>query len=158
VRRFSFSASMVSLSLLLALLSCREPWAVIALLAAATVPPFLELRTRRKSTGVYVFHMTLFVLLLVIGWAFVQREGNTLSHSWWALAPLLGAIVIRGGMVPLHCWMTDLFEHATFGTALLTATPLAGAYAALRLVFPVAPDSVLQSLGLLSLATAVYAA
>ena len=54
--------------------------------------------------------------------------------------------------------MTDLFEHATFGTALLFVTPLVGAYAAVRLVLPIAPDWVLRSIGLLSLATAVYAA
>jgi NADH-quinone oxidoreductase subunit M len=66
--------------------------------------------------------------------------------------------LIRGGIFPLHCWMTDLFEHATFGTALLTVTPIAGAYAALRLVFPIAPVWVLYGIGLLSLFTAFYAA
>jgi NADH-quinone oxidoreductase subunit M len=158
IRRFSFAWSLVSLAILLAMLACREPWAIIALLAAATVPPYLELRARRKPTGVYVFHMGLFVLLMTIGWGFAEAEGNIQLHSWWAIAPLLGAIFIRGGIVPLHCWMTDLFEHATFGTALLTVTPIAGAYAALRLVFPIAPVWVMQSIGLVSLATAFYAA
>jgi NADH-quinone oxidoreductase subunit M len=37
-------------------------------------------------------------------------------------------------------------------------TPITAAYAALRLVFPIAPDWVLQSIGLVSLATAFYAA
>ena len=37
-------------------------------------------------------------------------------------------------------------------------TPLAGVYAAVRLVLPIAPDWVLQSIGLASLFTAVYAA
>jgi NADH-quinone oxidoreductase subunit M len=54
--------------------------------------------------------------------------------------------------------MTDLFEHASFGTALLFVTPMVGAYAAVRLVLPFAPDWVLRSLALLSLFTAVYAA
>jgi NADH-quinone oxidoreductase subunit M len=54
--------------------------------------------------------------------------------------------------------MSDLFERATFGTALLVATPLVGAYAAVRLVLPIAPDWVLWMIGLLSLMTAVYAA
>jgi NADH-quinone oxidoreductase subunit M len=71
---------------------------------------------------------------------------------------LVAALFIRGGLVPLHCWMTDLFEHATFGTALLTVTPITGAYAALRLVFPIAPVWVLQGIGIVSLATAFYAA
>ena len=41
-----------------------------------------------------------------------------------------------------HCrsvWMTILSEHATFGTAILFVTPMAGAYAAVRLVLPIAP-------------------
>jgi NADH-quinone oxidoreductase subunit M len=54
--------------------------------------------------------------------------------------------------------VTDLFEHASFGTALLYVTPISGAYLAVRLVLPVAPDWVLHGLGLVSLVTAVYAA
>src|SRR5262249_9584793 len=78
-------------------------------------------------------------------------------HSVFAIVPLLLAIFIRGGIAPFHCWMTDLFEHATFGTALLFVSPLVGAYAAVRLLLPIAPDWILRSLGLLSLFTAVYA-
>ena len=54
--------------------------------------------------------------------------------------------------------MTDLFEHATFGTALLFVTPMVGAYGVTRLVLPVAPPEVLQAISLASLVTAVYAA
>jgi NADH-quinone oxidoreductase subunit M len=54
--------------------------------------------------------------------------------------------------------MTDLFEHATLGTALLFVTPMAGAYAALRLVFPIAPEEALRTIALVSLVTAVYSA
>ena len=60
--------------------------------------------------------------------------------------------------MPVHCWVTDWFEHASFGNALLFVTPLTGVYAAVRLVLPVAPDWVLQSIGVVSLVTAVYAA
>ena len=157
IRRFSFAWSLISLAILLATFSCRQPWAVIALVTIATIPPYLELRARGKPTGVYVFHMALFVVLMTVGWGFAAAEGNIRLHSWWAIAPLLVAIFIRGGIVPLHCWMTDLFEHATFGTALLAVTPIVRAYIALRLVFPIAPVWVLQSIGLLSLATAFYA-
>jgi NADH-quinone oxidoreductase subunit M len=158
VRRYSFSWSLVSLGLLLATLSCQHPWGIIGLLAAATVPPYLELKARHKPTGVYASHMALFVVLLAAGWLLVAWEGEAAAHSWWVILPLLGAICIRGGFIPVHCWLTDLFEHATFGTALMVATPIAGAYAALRLVFPIAPVWVLQSIGVLSLATAFYAA
>jgi NADH-quinone oxidoreductase subunit M len=54
--------------------------------------------------------------------------------------------------------MTDLFERATLGTSLLFVTPITGAYAVMRLAFPVAPASVFQRIALLSVTTAVYAA
>jgi NADH-quinone oxidoreductase subunit M len=158
VRRFSFAWSLFSEAVLLATFACKEPWGIIALLAAGTVPPYLELRARHKPTGVYVLHMALFVALLVAGWALVEAEGRGGAHSWVALLPLLGAVFIRSGLVPLHCWVTDLFEHATFGTALLFVVPMPGAYAAVRLVLPIAPDGVLRGLGGVALFTALYAA
>jgi NADH-quinone oxidoreductase subunit M len=54
--------------------------------------------------------------------------------------------------------VSDLFEKATFGTALFFVMPLSGAYAAVRLVLPIAPDWVLRSIGLVSLTTVLYAA
>lgn len=159
IRRFSFAWALVSEALVVALFSCKEPWGVIALLAAGTVPPYHELRARGKPVRVYVIHMALFVGLMVLGWGLIQHESSKEAHSWWAIMPLLAAVLIRSGIVPFHCWMTDLFEHATFGTALLFATPIRGAYAAVRLVLPITPDIwVMQSIGLLSLVTAVYAA
>lgn len=158
LRRFSFSWTLVSEALALATLSCGEPWGLVALLTASTLPPWFELRARHKPTRVFVLHMLLFVLLLVLGWSVVEWEGRQRTHTLWAVVPLLAAVLLRSGVVPVHCWMTDLFEHATFGTALLYVVPITGAYAALRLVLPVAPDWVLRSIGLLSLLTAVYAA
>lgn len=159
IRRFSFAWTLVSEALVIALFSCQEPWGVIALLAAGTVPPYHELRARGKPVRVYVFHMALFVGLMVLGWVLIQRESSKEVHSWWAITPLLVAVLIRSGIAPFHCWMTDLFEHATFGTALLFATPIRGAYAAVRLMLPITPDIwVMQWIGLLSLVTAVYAA
>ena len=55
----------------------------------------------------------------------------------------MAAILVRCGTVPAHCWVTDWFEHASFGIALLFVTPLTGVYAAVRLVLPIAPDWVL---------------
>lgn len=158
VRRFSFAWALAAESIALATFACKEPWGVIALLAAGAVPPYLELQARGKSTRVFAWHMSLFVGLLTVGWIFVESEGSRQAHSWWVIAPLLGAVFIRSGIVPFHCWMADLFEKATFGTALLYAAPLAGAYAAVRLVLPIAPDWILQSMGFVSLATAVYCA
>jgi NADH-quinone oxidoreductase subunit M len=158
VRRFPFAWTLVSQTLVLAMLSCRSPWGVIGLLAAQTIPPFVELRARGRSTRVFLCHMLLFIGLLVGGWAMIDAEGHKSTHSIWAIGMLIAAVLVRSGCAPVHCWMTDLFENATLGTALLFVTPMAGAYAAVRLVLPIAPDWALQTIALLSLFTAVYAA
>ncbi len=156
LRRFSFTWALISESLLLAALSCREPWAVITLLSLSTVPMFLELRIRKKPTRVFVVHMGLFILLMVVGWALIEREGRNVPHSLLPQLLLMGAVLIRSGMVPVHCWVTDLFEHSTFGRAILFVTPMMGAYAAVRLLLPIASDEVLHWLGLIAIVTAVY--
>ncbi len=158
IRRYSFARMLVSEAILLATFGCREPWGIIGLLAAGTVPLYLELRARQRPTQVYVLHMGLFVAMLVAGWTLVQIAGPRQVHSLWTVLPLVIAVLIRSGIAPLHCWMTDLFEHATFGRALLFVTPMSGAYAAVRLLLPVASDDVLRYVGLISLATAFYAA
>jgi NADH-quinone oxidoreductase subunit M len=158
VRRFPFAWTLFAQAVLLATLSCRQPWGVIVLLALQTIGPFFELKARGRSTRVYAFHMGLFLALLVGGWAMIDAEGPKSEQSIWAISMLIGAILIRSGSVPVHCWMTDLFENASFATALLYVTPMAGAYAAVRLVLPISPDWALQSIAVISLVTAVYAA
>jgi NADH-quinone oxidoreductase subunit M len=54
--------------------------------------------------------------------------------------------------------MTDLFEYATFGTALRFVAPMPGVYAAVRLVLPIAPAWVLHIIGMFALISALYAA
>jgi len=157
IRRFSFSAALVAEAILLATLSCQTPLAVILLLALGTVPPYFELLDRGKPTRVYALHMGLFVASLIVGWLLIQVAGVS-SPPLWALAPLVLAVLIRSGIAPFHCWVTDLFENATFGRALLFVTPMMGAYAAVRLLLPVAPDGLLRGIGTLALVTALYAA
>jgi NADH-quinone oxidoreductase subunit M len=159
MRRYSFSWSLAAEAIRLATFSCKEPWVLIGLLAVSTVPPYVELLNRGRPTRVYALHMALFVGLLVLGWSIVEYNGrSTGPTAWWATVPLLAAILVRCGTVPAHCWVTDWFEHASLGIALLYVTPLSGVYAAVRLVMPIGPDWVLRSIGLLSLTTAVYAA
>ena len=158
IRRFSFALTLLSEAIVLATFICEEGWGIILLLALGTIPPYLELRNREKPTRVYVIHMAAFVAMMAIGYGVGEGEGRQALHSLFAVIPMLLAIFIRSGIAPFHCWMTDLFENASFGTALLFVTPLTGAYAAVRLVLPIAPDWVLHSIGLLSLITAVYAA
>ncbi len=158
MRRFSFTWSLTAEVIRLATFSCTDPWVLIGLMSACTVPPYIELVNRGRPTRVYVLHMALFVGLMVAGWASLEASGDFLEPTSWGTVPLLVAILIRCGVVPAHCWLTDWFEHASFGNALLFVTPLPGVYAVIRLVLPVAPDWVLQSIGLISLLTAVYAA
>jgi NADH-quinone oxidoreductase subunit M len=149
--RFSAELLLAGAGLRLAMFSCMEPWPVIGLLAVGTVPPYLDLRNRGKPTGIYLIHSLLFLVLLAAGWA-----GAEVGASW-AAVPLLLAVLVRSGTVPFHIWVPDLFENASFGMSLLALAPLTGVYAAVRLVLPVAPDWVLQSIGIASLITAVYA-
>lgn len=158
IPRFSFTWTLASESILLATFCCKEPWFVIAFLAAGTVPPFLEMQAQGKSTRIYVLHMALFISLMVIGGAFVPIDQSQPNRSSWSIMLLAGAVLVRNGIVPFQCWVTDLFEHSTYGTSLLCVTPIAGAYAAVRLVLPIAPEWVLRGMGFLSLITAVYAA
>lgn len=158
VNRFSFGWTLFSESVLLATLGCRDPWLIILLLAVGVVPPWIELRKRRQPTQVYLLHMFLFVGLLVAGQCLVGPNASAANPPILAGCLLTAGALVRSGVCPLHCWMTDLFEKATFGTALLFVTPMAGAYAVMRLVFPIAPAWALQSIAILSIMTAVYAA
>ncbi|MCA9213130.1 MAG: oxidoreductase [Planctomycetales bacterium] len=156
--RFSFGWTLFSESVLLATLACRHPWVIIMLLAVAAVPPWLELRHRNQNTRVFTVHMGIFVGLLCLGQFLAGRGATAADPPIIAGCLLTAGALIRSGICPLHCWMTDLFEKATFGTSLLFVTPMTGAYAVMRLVFPIAPAWALQSIAILSLITAVYAA
>src|SRR4029079_6536206 len=57
VREFSFARSLGSEAILLATFACKLPWGVVALIAAGTVPPDLELRRGRKPRRVFAIHM-----------------------------------------------------------------------------------------------------
>ncbi|OWK37669.1 proton-conducting transporter membrane subunit [Fimbriiglobus ruber] len=158
MRRFSFSWSLCSEGIRLALFGCTNPIGIAVILIAGTIPPYLELLNRGKPARVYAFHMILFAVLLVVGLVFADVDGHHRTQSALATVPLMAAILVRCGAVPAHCWITDWFEHASFGNALLYVTPLAGVYAAIRLVLPIAPEWVLQSISIISMVTAVYAA
>ena len=156
--RFSFAWTLISESILIATLSCRSSWTLVLLLSVAVIPPWIEMRRRRRCTRIYTLHMGVFVALLVGGYGLLRLTHAPGESALIAGALLSAAALLRSGIVPVHCWMTDLFEKATFGTAILFVTPLTGAYAAMRLVLPVAPDWGMHAIALVSLVTAVYAA
>lgn len=162
VRRVSFGNMLVSQSILLSLLSCKEPLAVVALMIVSTLPPMFELMNRRKPIRAYVLHMGLHVLVFTLGWVLFligsREPASTMSGgSLVGIVLMMIGVLIRSGVAPLHSWMTDLFEHASFATAILFVTPMAGAYGALRLILPVAPDWTMTTLAVASLFTALYA-
>lgn len=157
-RRFSFARLLTSEGLLLAMLASQEPWAIITLLAAGTIPPLVELRARGKPLRIYALHMSLYVLLIVAGQAWATFYPAPGQQQWGPAILLALGILLRSGLAPMHTWLTDLFEHASFGTALLFTTPMIGAYAATRLVLPIAPPAVLHAIAVLALVTALYAA
>ncbi|WP_439630663.1 proton-conducting transporter transmembrane domain-containing protein [Gemmata sp.] len=150
--RFSFAWLLAGDAMRLATYACA-PWLLGPVLVLNTLPPYFELVRRGRPTRVYVLHMGLFAVLLTGGLALGGAAGGG------AVAPvlLLLAVLVRSGTVPVHVWVTDLFENCSFGTALLFVTPIAGMYAAVRLVLPAAPDWVLNGIGVASLVTAVYA-
>jgi NADH-quinone oxidoreductase subunit M len=153
--RFSFAWMLVGEAVRLAWFACTDPWLLVGLAVGASVPPVFELSNREKPTRVYVLHMGAFVALLIAGWTCA-----TSVPQWQGVAGalLLCAVLVRSGTVPFHLWVADLCENGSFGNSLLFVTPLSGAYLAVRLVLPMAPDWVLTGLGVVSLITAVYAA
>jgi NADH-quinone oxidoreductase subunit M len=158
MRRFSFSWSLAEETIRLATFSCKDPWLLIGLLTASTIPPYIELRNRKRPTRVYLLHMGLFVLLLVGGWAAIESSGTDSLSRTCGILMLLAAVLIRCGTIPAHCWLTDWFENASFGNSLLFVVPLSGVYVAVRLLLPIGPNWVFRLIGTVSLTTAVYAA
>ncbi len=158
VRRFSLSLSLAALAVGLATFACQEASLLIGLLGFGVVLQTLELRNRKKPVRLFLLHMGAFVGLLAFGWSNVDPLAAGHMQSAWATIPVALAILIRCGCIPAHCWITDWFEHASFGNGMLFVAPLGGLYAAVRLLVPIAPDWVLQGVGLMSLVTAGYAA
>lgn len=164
VHRFPFASTLFSEAVLLATLSCRQPLAIIVLSIIAIIPPWLEIQSRGHSTRVFSLHMGLFIGLLLSGWLLLPEataanpEANNGVRFLTAGALLTAAAMLRTGVIPVHCWMTDLFEKASLGTALLYASQMTGAYIVMRIVLPIAPIWALQGIALISLLTSVYAA
>jgi len=158
LRLMSFASIMVSEALLLATFSSTQPWLLVLLLSLGTIPPWVELSANHRPLRVYSLHALLFIGLLIAGETMLVVGQSQGEVSIAGIALLMAAALVRSGIFPLHCWMTDLFEHASFGTALLFIAPMVGAYAAVRLVFPVAPDWLLHGVAAISLATALYSA
>jgi NADH-quinone oxidoreductase subunit M len=155
-KQVSFVRLLSSEAIHLALFSCKEPWSVIFLLAMSTVPMYFELRANHKSTRVFSIHMGAQVALFIVGWLLVTTTESVPGVQTVGMALLLIGLLIRCGVAPFHCWVTDLFENANLGHAALIVIPMSGAYAGLRLFHPTAPAWCLQSMEILAVLTVVY--
>ncbi len=156
--QFPMKLALISEAILLATFSCRGSWTLVGLLAVGTIVPFIELKRCGRCVKIYTWHMSLFVGLLIGGYAWLGMTDVTTSAAIVPCVLLAAAALLRSGILPFHLWLADLYEKGSFGTAILFTTPLVGAYAVMRLVLPIAPAELLQSIAILSLTTAVYAA
>lgn len=136
---------LVSETILLLTFCATNPWVLAALFTAGALLPWFEIRSRA-----FAIYMGASVLLFILGVA--------AGPSHWACLPLVAAVLIRKGILPLHSWMPSFFQSARFGTALLFVIPQVGTYCAARLILPAAPPTTLQAMGILALLTSVYAA
>ncbi len=157
--RFPLDLALITQVLTVAILACREPWGIVSLAVLQTLLPYIELRRRNKNSRLYLFHMLLFVAFLISGWWLIARsQTNNEPVSNLGVVLLITAVLIRNGCAPLHCWLSDLFEKLTFGTAILFTTPMVAALIAVRLLLPVASEWSMHLLVFASLFTAIYAA
>lgn len=162
IARFPFALILMAESISQMMFACKDPNIVVGLLALSIVPPLFDLLQRQKPVRLYLLHQTLFLALLLGGWFLHQQMPHMpqLSHlptKAWAI-PLMLAVIIRAGFFPFHSWIADLFDHASLGMAITAVIPVAGAYAAVRVLFPVVPAWVLEWIAGLAMFTAVYSA
>lgn len=156
--RFPFSLTLASLTLTLTLLSCRTPGTIILFMAAQNILPLIELRKRQQIWQFFALHQAISLALVISGWLLLNPENLEATSSLAGVVLMTLGLLIRCGSIPTHCWIVDLFDRASMGTALLFVTPMAGAYGLVRLVLPVAPEWLLQWVSIISIVTAVYAA
>ncbi|HMP80246.1 MAG TPA: proton-conducting transporter membrane subunit, partial [Pirellulaceae bacterium] len=155
--RFPFGLTLVSLSFLLAMFCTRDPVLIVGWMALQTVLPWVELRRRKQAASFFMGHQLLSIALILVGWFVGQGQTPESVLGIWGVSLIASGLLIRCGCVPVHCWMIDLFDRVSLGTALLMVAPMAGAYGLVRMVLPIAPDSILRGIALVSLVTAVYA-
>lgn len=157
-RRFTFPGALVGESLALATLSCRTPVVVAALLALGVLPPWTELRARERATRIYLGHAAVFVVLLVSGCVLLDSGSPSDTGAQVGVVLLSVACLLRAGAPPFHSWVMEFFGRASFGGALLFVAPMLGVYGVMRLCAPFAPEWLLDTIAVVSLGGAFYAA
>jgi len=158
VRRFSFTRTMLLEALLLLTMSARAPGVLMTLLALQPLPLAHELRAGGHPSRVLVLHVALSFASMVLGWLLVSDASPDGARTSWGYALIAVGVAVRSGLVPAHCWVLDLFQKGSLGTALVATTPLTGAYAAVRLLHEQGADRAAFGLTVLALLTSLYCA
>jgi len=112
-------------------------------------------RRALRLAGIYLGVST---ALLAAGVSLIRLDGIAPLASGLACLCILAAVMIRKGIVPLHGWLPETFEHGRIGPAVLFSAPQVGAYVVITLVLPRASGGMLRMTALFALGTAVYGA
>ncbi|HMO13881.1 MAG TPA: proton-conducting transporter membrane subunit [Pirellulaceae bacterium] len=155
--RFPWRLTFVSLGLTVALLSCRSNWWILGLLAVHSVVPVIELIERKQVWQLFAAFQCASLISMATGLFLINGQAVDERLNLVGLVLLVIGCWLRCGCFPFHLWVLDLTSRASLATAILYLTPMMGAFAIVRLLLPTAPDFVLQVLGILSLASAIYA-
>jgi len=152
--QFSFAGLLIGAAVRLAAVACVASWLLVILLALEVILPLITSRKPGWPSRIYLLHAILFIVLLGLGWACMNIDHMASLGS----VLILLAVIVRTGIFPAQVLVTDLFHKCSFNVALLLTAPLVGVYATVRLVLPVAPEWVLETLGIVALGSAVYCA
>ncbi len=158
VRSVSFAGVLMALAILQATVATRHQPALVALSVVGMWLPIGAYRSLGRSSRAFRAHAAVCSLLLGAGWLLTAGSSRASILQDFGVVLMWLGIAVRCGFFPFHCWITDLYEQTNLGVALLSTTPLLGAYVALRLLMPVAPDWMLQATVDWGLVTALYAA
>jgi len=139
-----------------------ESAVLLLLLSVASVCTFLSAiadpahRYQRRIVAVYLGAST---LLFALGVALLISPAvqNTTVETV-AMWLIVGAALVRKGIVPFHAWVPEVFDHGRLGPAILFNAPQVGALMTVVLIVPRASPEMLRTIALLALGTAVYGA
>lgn len=122
------------------------------------VQPFLEIKKRKTGSRVFGLYMavsTVFILLACLSMYFLAGHRG---QTYFVATFLSIGLLIRSGIFPLHSWLHDMIGKSSFSTAILFLLPLCPVYAFIKMVLPITPLWLMQSIAILSLLTSLYAA
>jgi len=152
---------LLALASSLGLLAADSATLAAVLWAVSCWPLMAELRARgaRATARVFGMYMLASTVLLFAGLLLIEIDlaDNAAGHAW-ASGLLFAAVMIRKGIVPLHSWVPELFEHASLPSSILFTTPQVGAYMAIGWALGGAPQWLLTVAALFAAFTALYGA